>query len=220
MIVGNPKESGADLAVALVNTWDTYDDPPEHLVELEDLRTFLRLVGRESAAGIVRERDLVEIKRLRDRLRRVFETDRVEEAAAVLNQLAAETSAVPRLEPHRGEWTVRYGPEEGVIAAHVGATAAAALIEIVHAHGITRFGTCGAPPCTRAFAAAATQLARGSSEAPRVGAPLALRPEVTACAVPAVVGKCLRGARPLPCPLHGSRRRPAKPRRRGAHPRR
>jgi predicted RNA-binding Zn ribbon-like protein len=151
MIVGNPKESGADLAVALVNTWDTYDDPPEHLVELEDLRTFLRLVGRESAAGIVRERDLVEIKRLRDRLRRVFETDRVEEAAAVLNQLAAETSAVPRLEPHRGEWTVRYGPEEGVIAAHVGATAAAALIEIVHAHGITRFGTCGAPPCTGAF---------------------------------------------------------------------
>ena len=32
MIVGNPKESGADLAVALVNTWDTYDDPHEHLV--------------------------------------------------------------------------------------------------------------------------------------------------------------------------------------------
>ena len=25
MILGNPKESGADLAVALVNTWDTYD---------------------------------------------------------------------------------------------------------------------------------------------------------------------------------------------------
>ena len=50
MILGNPSESGADLAVALVNTWDTYDDPHEHLEALEDLRLFLEIVGREDAA--------------------------------------------------------------------------------------------------------------------------------------------------------------------------
>ena len=151
MIVGNPKESGADLAVALVNTWDTYDDPPEHLVELDDLRTFLTLVGRDAAARVARPGDLTEIKRLRERLRRVFETDDVAEAARALNSLAEEAGAVPRLEPGKGAWTVRFGPEERSVTAHIGATAAAALIEIVRAHGLGRFGTCAAAPCTGAY---------------------------------------------------------------------
>lgn len=151
MIVGNPKESGADLAVALVNTWDTYDDPPEHLVELDNLRAFLRAVGRDEAAHVVRENDLIEIKRLRERLRRVFETDDVREAARVLNNVADETRAVPRLEESGGEWVVRFGPAERAVTGHIGATAAAALLEVVRAHGLTRFGTCSAPPCTGAF---------------------------------------------------------------------
>jgi predicted RNA-binding Zn ribbon-like protein len=151
VIVGNPKDSGADLAVALVNTWDTYDDPHEHLVGLDELRTFLRLVGREEAARLAAETDLAEIRRLRDRLRRVFDTGDVGEAARVLNEVADEAGAVPRLESAGGAWTVRYGPNERSVAAHIGAAAAAALIEIVHAHGLTRFGTCSAPPCTGAF---------------------------------------------------------------------
>ncbi|HET8872714.1 MAG TPA: ABATE domain-containing protein, partial [Gaiellaceae bacterium] len=66
MILGNPRESGADLAVALVNTWDTYDDPHEHLVDLDDLRLFLRIVGRDEAARLAVDRDLEEIKQLRE----------------------------------------------------------------------------------------------------------------------------------------------------------
>jgi predicted RNA-binding Zn ribbon-like protein len=151
VIVGNPKDSGADLAVALVNTWDTYDDPHEHLVELDDLRTFLRLVGRERGAGHATDGDLADIKRLRDRLRVVFETGDVDEAARVLNDIAEEAHAVPRLEPDSGAWAVRFGPDERSLTAHLGATAAAALMEIVRAHGLTRFGTCSAPPCTGAF---------------------------------------------------------------------
>ncbi|HET9322592.1 MAG TPA: CGNR zinc finger domain-containing protein [Gaiellaceae bacterium] len=151
MILGNPKESGADLAVALVNTWDTYDDPPEHLEGIEDLRLFLRLVGREQAAEVATDADLAEVKELRDRLRRVFETDEIREAAQVLNRVAAETGALPRLEGEGEIWEVRFGPDERSIVAHLGATAAAALIEIVRAHGLTRFGTCSAPPCTGAF---------------------------------------------------------------------
>ena|SRR5919108_768684 len=151
MIVGNPKESGADLAVALVNTWDTYDDPHEHLVGVDDLRTFLRRVGRDQAARLATETDLNEVKRLRERLRRVFDTSEVREAAQVLNDIAAEAGAVPRLEAAGGEWSVRYGPHESSVASHLGATAASALIEIVRAHGLTRFGTCSAPPCTGAF---------------------------------------------------------------------
>jgi predicted RNA-binding Zn ribbon-like protein len=151
VIVGNPKESGADLAVALVNTWDTYDDPHEHLVEVDDLRTFLRLVGREKAAKVARERDLTEIKRLRDRLRVVFETADVSEAARALNEIALDAHAVPRLEPSRGAWELRFGPDERTLTQHLAATAATALMEVVQAHGLTRFGTCSAPPCTGAF---------------------------------------------------------------------
>ena len=151
MIVGNPKESGADLAVALVNTWDTFDDPPEHLVELDDLRRFLGAVGRDKAARVASEVDLADIKNLRQRLRRVFETRDVREAARVLNEIAAEAGAVPRLERDGTEWTVRFGPDERDVAAHIGATASAALLQIVQAHGLTRFGTCGAAPCTGAY---------------------------------------------------------------------
>ena len=151
IVAGNPKDSGADLAVVLVNTWDTYDDPHELLIERQDLRDFLRIVGREDAASEVTKRDLEEVKRLRDRLRKVFDAENVDEAAAVLNEIAAETRAVPRLEAAEDGWRVRFGPGQQSIAAHLGATAAAALIEIVQAHGLTRFGTCAAGPCTGAF---------------------------------------------------------------------
>lgn len=151
MIVGNPKESGADLAVALVNTWDTYDDPPEHLVGLDDLRAFLSAVGRSDAARVAGESDLIELKQLRERLRRVFETGDVGEAAQVLNEIADDARAVPRLEHSDGAWSIRFGPEERAVAAHIGATAAGALIEIIQAHGLTRFGTCAGAPCTGAF---------------------------------------------------------------------
>jgi predicted RNA-binding Zn ribbon-like protein len=151
VILGNPKESGADLAVALVNTWDTYDDPHEHLVGLEDLRAFLRAVGRAEAARVAEDGDLVDVRRLRDRLRVVFETSDVNEVARVLNEVAEEARAVPRLEPGSGTWAVRFGPDQRSLTAHLGATAAAALMEIVRAHGLARFGTCSAPPCTGAF---------------------------------------------------------------------
>jgi predicted RNA-binding Zn ribbon-like protein len=151
VILGNPKESGADLAVALVNTWDTYDDPHEHLVDLDDLRLFLRIVGRDQAARRAVDRDLAEIKQVRDRLRRVFDTKDVREAARVLNELADDARAVPRLERRGGAWELRFGPGQQEVAAHIGAACAAALLEIVQAHGLARFGTCAASPCTGAF---------------------------------------------------------------------
>lgn len=151
VIVGNPKESGADLAVAIANTWDTFEAPYERLETLADLRRFLERVGRPEAARVARNRDLTEIRQLRARLRRVFVAQDVGEAATLLNEIAEESAAVPRLEAADGAWKVRFGPTERSVAAHLGATAAAALIDIVQAHGLTRFGTCSGPPCTGVF---------------------------------------------------------------------
>jgi predicted RNA-binding Zn ribbon-like protein len=151
VIVGNPKDSGADLAVALANTWDTFEAPYERLGTLADLRRFLERVGRPAAARVVRKRDLVEVRELRGRLRRVFVARNVGEAARLLNEIAEEAAAVPHLDDVDGTWKVRYGPNERPVAAHLGATAAAALIDIVRAHGLSRFGTCSGPPCTGVF---------------------------------------------------------------------
>jgi predicted RNA-binding Zn ribbon-like protein len=151
VITGNPKDSGADLAVNIVNTWESLPSPHDGLEDVEDLRIFLRAVGRTEAAAAVTDRDLAEFKHLRDRLRRVFETDEVAEAAAVLNALATESGAVPRLAPGSEGWTLEFGPEHGSITGRLAATAAVALIEIVRAHGLTRFGTCAADPCTCAY---------------------------------------------------------------------
>jgi len=150
VIVGNPKDSAADLAVAIANTWDTFEAPYERLATLDDLRRFLDRVGRPEAARVARKRDLIEIRQLRARLRRVFVAQDVGEAARLLNEIAEEAAAVPHLEHVDGKWKVRFGPSEPV-AAHLGATAAAGLIDIVQAHGLARFGTCSGPPCTGVF---------------------------------------------------------------------
>lgn len=151
VITGNPRESGADLAVAIVNTWESLPTPHEGLEDAEDLRIFLRAVGRAEAADTVTDRDLAEFKNLRGRLRRVFETAEVAEAASVLNAIAAESGAVPRLAPGSDGWDLEFGPEDGSITSRLGATAAVALIEVVRAHGLTRFGTCAAEPCACAY---------------------------------------------------------------------
>lgn len=151
MIVGNPQQSGVDLAVALLNTWDTYDDPPEHLAAEADLRRFLHLVGRPRAARVAGATELTAVKDVRDRLRRVFETADEDEAARVLNAVAAAAGALPRLERAGGDWVVRYGPDESDVVEHLAATAAGSLLEVVRAHGLSRFGTCAAAPCTGVF---------------------------------------------------------------------
>jgi len=151
VITGNPEESGADLAVNIVNTWESLPSPHEGLEEVEDLRIFLRAVGRSEAAAAVTDRDMAEVKNLRGRLRRVFETDDVAEAASVLNAVATESGAVPRLARGSDGWKLEFGPEDGSITNRLGAAAAVALIEIVRAHGLTRFGTCSADPCMCAY---------------------------------------------------------------------
>jgi predicted RNA-binding Zn ribbon-like protein len=81
----------------------------------------------------------------------VFETDDVPEVASALNALATESGAVPRLAPGGDGWKLEFGPEDGSITGRLAAAAAVALIEIVRAHGLTRFGTCAAEPCMCAY---------------------------------------------------------------------
>src|SRR4029079_10041147 len=97
------------LAVALANTWDVLNDPPEHLDDVEMLRLILRAFGLNDEAERARDDDLAPLRVMRDRIRTAFGA--ADEAAAVeeLNALAREAGAIPQLAPKNGGWSFRYG---------------------------------------------------------------------------------------------------------------
>ena len=150
MILPRERDSIA-LAVALVNTWDVLNDPPELLREVETLRVVLRAFGLDEDAKRASERDLVSVRRVRDRLRRAFEADDDGVAVAELNDLAREAGAVPQLERENGGWAFRYGPGRQPLATELAGRAAVALLGVIEEEGWTRFGLCAAAPCCCVF---------------------------------------------------------------------
>ena len=72
MILPRERDSVA-LAVALANTWDVLNDPPEHLDDVELLRLILREFGLNEQARRAEEADLAPLRRMRDRLRLAFQ---------------------------------------------------------------------------------------------------------------------------------------------------
>jgi predicted RNA-binding Zn ribbon-like protein len=145
VILPDEKDS-IGLAVGLVNTWDVLEDPPE-LLNLERLRILLRWFELPEAADRVTERDLSEIRGMRNRLRRAFEADSEEKAVEALNALARGAGAVPQLERENGGWAFRYGAGRRALSRELAGRSAVALLEVIEAGGWDRFGLCAAAPC-------------------------------------------------------------------------
>ena len=107
MVLPHERDSIA-LAVALANTWDVLNDPPEHLDDVEMLRLILRAFGLHEEARRAEDGDLAPLRAMRDRLRlpsrRPTTRRRFE-----LNALAREAGAIPQLAPENGGWSFRYG---------------------------------------------------------------------------------------------------------------
>src|SRR5688500_2288181 len=99
-----------EVAVGLLNTWDTYDDAPEHLRDADVLRRLLRSFGYHGAAAKVTEADVAWARGVRDRLRGAFEARSEDEAVATLNDVLAEADARPRLVRRGPGWRFEYGP--------------------------------------------------------------------------------------------------------------
>ena len=150
MILPNERDSIA-LAVALVNTWDVLNDPPEILRDLEHLQFVLRAFGLEEEAEQATERDLAPIRAMRDRLRGAFEAGEVVAAVTQLNALARDAGAVPQLERANGGWSFRYGYGRRPLADELAARSAVALLGVVEEGGWSRFGRCAASPCCCVF---------------------------------------------------------------------
>ena len=97
MVLPHERDSIA-LAVALANTWDVLNDPPEHLDDVEMLRLILRAFGLDDEARRAGRRPGAASRDARPPPPAFAAAD---EAAAVeeLNALAREAGAIPQLAP-------------------------------------------------------------------------------------------------------------------------
>jgi predicted RNA-binding Zn ribbon-like protein len=142
--------SPADLAVALVNTWDLVAEPPELLADDATVHRFLLRHGYGEDAAALGPEPAERLRALRDRLRAVFHAPTPAAAAELLNGLLADTGAVPRLVPAGEVWVLDAGPAEPGLG-RVAARAATGLAGFVAERGFGRIGTCAAAPCDCAY---------------------------------------------------------------------
>jgi predicted RNA-binding Zn ribbon-like protein len=143
--------SDVELALLLVNTLDLLEEPADRLGDLTWLTQAMAAAGHAELAAELVPRDLPKLRRLRDQLRDVFESDDVATAAATLNPLLEKARAVPLLAPAddgRGVLAVGAG-RHGIGALE--ARLPAALAAYVAQHGTQRLGVCGSDPCRCVF---------------------------------------------------------------------
>ena len=140
-----------ELALLLVNSHDLLEDPPDRLRDLDWLTHVLDRSGHASLGGELSTRDLPRLRRLRDGLRTVFESDDDATAAAVLNPLMQRARAVPLIDvDSTGMASLRVGIGLSGVAA-LEARLPAALAAYVAEHGVRRLGVCGSDPCRCVF---------------------------------------------------------------------
>ena len=134
------------LAVALANTWDELEDPPELLRDLPALRRFFERCGYP-ARRLTRP-DVARVRALRSSLRSAFEADGDEQAVATLNRVLRDSRAKPQLERRGATWELAWsGPPVDVVAS----TASLSLLEAIRDDGRDRFGICAGAPCCCVF---------------------------------------------------------------------
>jgi predicted RNA-binding Zn ribbon-like protein len=136
-----------ELAVALANTWDTREDPPELLESVETLEHFLRHRNLPGAHTLT-ARDLDAVRAVRDQLRAAFAATHEATALELLNEVLDASRANAELQRDGDEWHVRYtGAPVDVVAS----TSAASLQSAIRVDGWDRLGSCAAAPCSCVF---------------------------------------------------------------------
>lgn len=162
MNYGNYRDQSVALSLALVNSRPVVGRWPEELSDLESLRRWLSHDGLdELVRDDLTEKDLAELRDVRDRLVPFFLAEDDAAAAEVLNRLVAETGAEPRVTNHDGGWHVHYGsPAKSSWARHMGAIAALGLTTILCEAGRDRLGTCADDDCDSFFVDASKNVSR------------------------------------------------------------
>lgn len=149
-------DCGVVLAVDLVNSAGATDTLPD-VAALEAFVTERRV----SAPGPITRAVLVEVHALRPRLRAIFEAPTATQAARVVNELLAETGALPQLSDHDGEaWHLHFTPPGAPLATRFAAESAMGLAAVIKAGGFERMSTCADDTCNDVFVDASRNRSR------------------------------------------------------------
>jgi predicted RNA-binding Zn ribbon-like protein len=129
-------------AVALANS----ALEPDTLTTGEDLETFL---DEFDITGTRRgdDAELGAVRALRPRLRTLLTSDR-DAAATLVNELLAETHALPQLARHSGyDWHIHAVAADAPVATRIAVDTAMAMVDMIRADEMSRLGICADPDC-------------------------------------------------------------------------
>ena len=157
MLFTHDTELALTEAAALVNTATT--DDGDRLTSPAELRAFLQ---RHPFSGVRlgTTEELVEVRRLRDRLRDLWRVTDRDEAAELVNALLADADAAPYLSKHdEMDWHLHVTRPETSLAMRIGAEAAMGVLDLVREDQLGRLRRCGAEDCDDVY----IDLSRNSS---------------------------------------------------------
>ncbi len=157
MLFTHDTEIALTEAAALVNTATT--DDGDKLTTPAELEAFLRRYPF-SGVRLGTAEELAEVRRLRSRLRALWEVADRDEAAAVINALLADADAAPYLSKHdEFDWHLHVTGPEASLAHRIGAEAAMGFLDLVREDELGRLRRCGADDCDDVY----VDLSRNSS---------------------------------------------------------
>ena len=139
-----------DAVLGLLNTYDELEAPPDGLVAIKVAHRVLARHGLDELADGLTERELPQVRELREDLRSVFLTETDAERADVLNRVFARAGARPELRSDGDGWTWAAAAERSGIE-RLTAALAGALASVVAAGAADRLGVCAGHPCHCVF---------------------------------------------------------------------
>jgi predicted RNA-binding Zn ribbon-like protein len=157
MLFTHDTELALTEAAELVNTATT--DEGDQLTTVAELQAFLR---DHPFSGVRRgtEQELAEVRRLRDRLRELWDVTDRDEVAALVNALLADADAAPYLSKHDElDWHLHVTRPDAPLAHRIGAEAAMGFLDLVREDELGRLRRCGADDCDDVY----VDLSRNSS---------------------------------------------------------
>ncbi|GGS02978.1 hypothetical protein GCM10010252_47120 [Streptomyces aureoverticillatus] len=153
MLITHDTRCALEAVVDLVNSAPDEEsgDTVEGLADVPALSEFVQSHAI-SDVGVLTERDLAGVHRIRGRFAEVFAAKEPHVAAALINELIAAAGTTPRLTDHDGyDWHVHYFAPGASVADHLAADCGMALAFFVVAGEQERLRRCEAPDCRRAF---------------------------------------------------------------------
>ncbi|MBL0886983.1 CGNR zinc finger domain-containing protein [Myceligenerans indicum] len=142
MLFEHDTEPNLKAAVALVNS----AEPPRTLETAGDLDAFYTAHGY-TVRHDGDEAELAAVQALIPRLRELLTADR-DTAAALVNRMLADASAVPRLVRHgETDWHLHSVADDAPFAVHIASETALAVADLIRSDEMSRLSVCVDPAC-------------------------------------------------------------------------